>query len=200
MRVVSLGFGEYGAHWQFLGNHLWLYPRPETAVAISITGFDVLFSRNDVHCEKLSGGEGWGAVLTDFYAPGDYAPYVGKNRITDNTFDCALASAYCIRLQSRDPVVSGNRLRVRGHGTAVRIDGADVAASIVNNDITVEAGSGILLETRGDDASIVSHNRIAATNGSVAIHVASPSKTDNQRIEQNTISGFAQGVIRGGAN
>jgi hypothetical protein len=200
VRVVSLGFGEYGAHWRFLGNHLWLYPRPETAVAISITGFDVLFSRNDVHCEQLSGGQGWGAVLTDFYAPGDYAPYVGKTRITDNTFDCALASANCIRLQSPDPVVTGNRLRVRGHGTAVRVDGVDVAASIMNNDIAIDVGSGILLETRGQDASIVWSNRIAGTNGSVAIHVASPSKTAKQRIEQNTISGFAQRVIREGGN
>jgi hypothetical protein len=66
----------------------------------------------------------------------------------------------------------------------------------VNNDIAIGVGSGILLETRGQDASIVSSNRIAGTNGSVAIHVASPSKTGKQRIEQNTISGFAQGVIR----
>jgi Periplasmic copper-binding protein (NosD) len=194
MRVTSLGFGEYGAHWRFLGNHLWLYPRPETVVAASITGLDVLFSGNDVHCEKLSGGEGWGAVLTDFYAPGDYAPYVGKNRTTDNTFDCELAGAYCIRLQSRDPVVSGNRLRVRGSGAAIRLDGSDVAASIVDNDITVDGGPGIMLEAGGHDASTVPRNRIAATNGSMGIHVASPSK--DQRIEQNTISGFAQDVVR----
>jgi hypothetical protein len=195
-RVTSLGFGEYGAHWRFLGNHLWLYPQPETAVAISLSGLDVLFSGNDVHCEELSGGEGWGAVLTDFYAPGDYAPYIGRNRITDNTFDCKLVNAYCLRLGSRDPVVTGNRIRCRGSGTAIRSDGVDVAASIMDNDITVDAGAGILLEGGGHDASIVSRNRIAATNGSVAIHVASPSHTDQQRIEQNTISGFAQGVMR----
>ena len=93
-------------------------------------------------------------------------------------------------------MVNGNRLRVRGYGTAVRVDGVDVAASIVDNDITVDAGSGILLETHGDDASTISQNRITAKDGSVAIHVASHSNPGKQRIEQNTISGFAEGVMR----
>lgn len=192
VRAVSIGFGEYGAHWQFLENDLWLYPAPHTAVAISISGLDVLFSRNYVHCGKLSGGEGWGSVLTDFYAPADYAPYIGKIRITDNTIDCELAGAYCIRTGSRDPVIAGNRLRVRGSGAAIRLDGSDVAASIVDNDVSVDVGGGILLETYGHDCSTVARNRISAANGTVGIHVASPSK--DQRIEHNTISGFAQDV------
>src|SRR5512136_293582 len=200
VRAASVGYGEYGAHWRFLGNHMWLYPRPETAVAISITGLDVLFSGNDVHCEKLSGGEGWGSVLTDFYAPGDYAPYVGKSRVTDNTFDCELAGVYCIRMQSGDPVVTGNRLRIRGSGAAIRFDGDYIAASIMNNDITLDTGAGIMLETGRHDACTITSNRIAATNGRVAIHVALPSITGKQRIEHNTISGFKQDVKREGGN
>ena len=70
----------------------------------------------------------------------------------------------------------------------------DVAASIVKNDIAVETGAGILLETRGNDASVISGNHITATNGSVAIQVASPAtpNTGKHRIEKNIISGFAQ--------
>jgi hypothetical protein len=200
VRAASVGFGEYGAHWRFLKNHMWLYPRPETAVAVSVTGLDVLFSGNDVHCAKLTGGQGWGCVLTDFYAPGDYAPYVGKVQITDNTIECEPGTAYGLLLRSRDPVVTGNRLRVRGSGAAIRFDGDYIAASIMNNDITVDTGAGILLETGSHDACTITRNRIAATNGSTAIHIASPSKTDQQRIEQNTLSGFAQGVIREGGN
>lgn len=192
-RVTSLGFGEYGAHWRFIRNHMWLYPNPQTAVAISISGLDVLFSENDVHCEKLSGGEGWGSVLTDFYAPGDYAPYVGRNRVTDNTFDCELAGAYCIRMQSQDPVVSRNHLRIRGSGAGIRLDGFNVAAVITDNEITVDSGAGIMVEGGGHDTSTVSRNRITATRGTVGIHVAWPS-TD-QRIEQNAILGFAQDVV-----
>lgn len=193
-RLTSLGFGEYGAHWRFLRNHLWLYPNPQTAVAISISGLDVVFAENDVHCEKLSGGEGWGAVLSDFYAPDDYAPYIGRNRVTDNTFDCELAGAYCIRMQSRDPVVARNHLRVRGAGAAIRLDGVDVAATVTDNNITVDTGAGILLEGGGHDTSTVSGNHIAATNGTMGVHVASPSQ--DQRIEQNTIAGFARDVVR----
>ena len=200
VRAASVGFGEYGAHWRFLKNHMWLYPRPETAVAVSVTGLDVLFSGNDVHCGKLTGGQGWGCVLTDFYAPGDYAPYVGKVRITDNTIECEPGAAYGLLLRSRDPVVTGNRLRIRGSGAAIRFDGDYIAASIMNNDITVDTGAGIMLETGSHDACTITRNRIAATNGRVAIHVASPSKTGKQRIEQNTISGFAQGVKRKGGN
>jgi hypothetical protein len=198
VRAASVGYGEYGAHWRFLKNHLWLYLRPETAVAVSITGLDVLFSGNDVHCGKLTGGQSWGCVLTDFYAPGDYAPYVGKVRITDNTIECEPGAAYGLLLRSRDPVVTGNRLRVRGPGAAICFDGDYIAASIVNNDITVDTGAGIMLETGSHDACTITRNRIAATNGSMAIHVASPSKTGKQRIEQNTISGFKQGVKREG--
>lgn len=200
VRAASVGYGEYGAHWRFLKNHIWLYPRPETAVAVSITGLDVLFSGNDVHCGKLTGGQGWGCVLTDFYAPGDYAPYVGKVRITDNTIECEPGAAYGLLLRSRDPVITGNRLRVGGSGAAIRFDGDYIAASIMNNDITVGTGAGIMLETGSHDACTITHNRIAATKGSVAIHVASPSKTGKQRIEQNTVSGFAQDVKREGGN
>lgn len=196
VRAASVGYGEYGAHWRFLSNHMWLYPRPETAVAVSITGLDVLFSGNDVHCGKLTGGQGWGCVLTDFYAPGDYAPYVGKVRITDNTIECEPGAAYGLLLRSRDPVVTGNRIRIRGPGAAIRFDGDYIAASIMNNDITLDTGAGIMLETGSHDACTITSNRIAATNGSVAIHVASPSKTGKQRIEQNTISGFRQDVKR----
>ncbi|HEY3281855.1 MAG TPA: hypothetical protein VGN26_06230, partial [Armatimonadota bacterium] len=199
-RAASVGFGEYGAHWRFLKNHMWLYPRTETAVAVSITGLDVLFSGNDVHCGKVTGGEGWGCVLTDFYAPGDYAPYVGKVRITGNTIECESGAAYGLLLRSRDPVVTANRLRVRGPGAAIRFDGDYIAASIMDNDITVDTGAGIMLETGSHDACTITRNRIAAANGRVAIHVASPSKTGRQRIEQNTLSGFAQGVIRDGGN
>ena len=142
VRAASVGYGEYGAHWRFLKNHLWLYPKPETAVAVSITGLDVLFSGNDVHCGKLTGGQGWGCVLTDFYAPGDYAPYVGKVRITDNTIDCEPGAAYGLLLRSRDPVITGNRLRVRGSGAAIRFDGDHIAASIMKNDITVDTAPG----------------------------------------------------------
>jgi hypothetical protein len=49
-------------------------------VAVSVTGLDVLFSGNEVHCWTLAGGQGWGCVLTDFDAPGDSAPHVGKFR------------------------------------------------------------------------------------------------------------------------
>jgi hypothetical protein len=42
----------------------------------------------------------------------------------------------------------------------------------------------------------IKDRRIAGSNGSVL--VASPFETGKQRIEQNTISGFAQGVIREG--
>jgi hypothetical protein len=78
VRAASVGFGEYGAHWRFLKNHMWLYPRPETTVAVSVTGLDVLFSGNDVHCGKLTGGQGWGCVLTDFYAPWRLCPLRGE--------------------------------------------------------------------------------------------------------------------------
>ena len=83
------------------------------------------------------------------------------------------------------PLALERELRVRGHGTALRVDGVDVTASIVGNDITVDTGAGIMLEAQGDDASTISRNRIAAKAGSMAIHVASPSDTGKQRIEQN---------------
>lgn len=54
----------------------------------------------------------------------------------------------------------------------------------------------IQLEARGHDASTVSHHHIVAKSGLSSIHVASRSDTGKQRIEQNTILGFAQGAIR----
>ena len=194
--VVSLGFGEYGAHWQFVRNHLWLHPEPETAVAISITGLDVLFTGNDVHCEELSGGEGWGTVLTDFYAPGDYAPYIGQIRVTDNTFDCKLRNAYCLRFGSRDPVAVGNRIRCTGVGTAIRSDGTNVAATIARNDVAIGNGSGILMEGGGSDGSVLVDNRLSAARGDMAIHIAAHDHAPRQRIERNTFSGFRHGVVK----
>lgn len=200
IRAASVGFGEYGAHWLFLRNHLWLYPQPDTAVAVSISGLDVLFSGNDVHCAKLTGGEGWGCVLTDFYAPGDYAPYVGRVRIQDNTIECEPGAAYGLLLRTRDPVVSGNRIQVRGAGTAIRIDGDHMSASIVKNDIRVEQGAGIMLETGIHDASTIESNRTTGTNGGVAVHVARRSKSGKPRIERNVFSGFARGIEWGAGN
>ena len=51
VRAVSLGFGEYGAHWRFLRIIFGSIParRPPWR---SASRADVLFSRNDVHCES----------------------------------------------------------------------------------------------------------------------------------------------------
>ena len=57
-------------------------------------------------------------MLTDFYAPGDYTPYVGKIRITDNTIDCEPGVPTAFGCGVGIPVVTGNRIRVRGSGAA----------------------------------------------------------------------------------
>ena len=110
-KVKSTGFGEYGAHWKLIHNHFWLSPDPTQAVGIALGGLDVTFSDNDVHGGNITGGNGRGSLIVDYYGLSPYVAYVGGIQITNNVIECVASGSYCVSLGARDTVLSGNQIR-----------------------------------------------------------------------------------------
>jgi hypothetical protein len=146
--TTSVGFGEYGAHWKFINNHFWLSPASPAAVAL--TGLDVLFDGNDVHgnqTDTTSGG--WAALLTDFYGPSSYAPYLGQVRVTNNTFTCQADGNSCVLLKTQDPTFSNNRVYAKGTARGLWVTYPTTTATIQGNYLAMGSGTPMMIGQGG---------------------------------------------------
>lgn len=183
-RVRSMGFGEYGAHWTFTGNHIWLFPDARVSAMLALGGLDVTFANNDVH------GIGTVPLLADYIGPDDYARYVGRITITGNSIACQVDNTNCIALQSMDPVLTDNGIIVTGYGAVgIKVEGPlPQSATIQRNSLN---GAGIVLNTLKNDASVIAGNTITGASGT-GIYVASPPapNTGGHVISGNAITGF----------
>ena len=170
--ATNVGFGEYGAHWRFSGNHFWVSPTT-TPVAVSITGLDIIFDGNDVHClTNLTAGSGWGSVLTDLYAgTASYVNYVGVIRVTNNVFYCQADGNNCVLLQSADPVFSNNRVYATGSATGLWLTSTlTQTATVQRNYFSMGTGTPIYMDGAADSQSIISGNTVLGSAPSLNIY------------------------------
>jgi hypothetical protein len=195
--VRQTGMGEYAAHWRFTGNTFILRPDVKTTVGLGIGGLDIDFHTNRVEGGNLVGGGGFGSLMADYNAPDDYAPYVGRIRITDNVFSCRADGNACLGLFAPDTVVTGNTITVRGSGNGIHAEGPLPQSLVIrNNRLTMGTGNGMVIVTPLRDGSTITHNTISGSKSAAGIFVASP-KSPNagaHAIADNTITGFGTEV------
>ena len=187
--TTSTGFGEYGAHWTFTGNHFWLNADASTMAMLFMGGLDVKFTGNDVH------GAGNVPVVADYLAADFYASYVGRISMTKNTITCQIQNSNCVALQSVDPVFSNNTLNITGYAAGIKIEGPLQQAATVQNNVLSGGAMGIMINTLHNDSSAITGNTIIGP-GIAGIYVASPltPNTGGHTITNNTIIGYTRTV------
>jgi Pectate lyase superfamily protein len=188
IQASSGGFGEYAAHWTLTGNHISLFPDPNSGAMLAIGGLDVTFSNNDVQ------GAGTVPLLAEFLGSDDYVAYVGRITISGNSFTCHVDNTVCIALKSPDPVFTDNLLNISGWAVGVIVEGVvRQSATIQRNSLN---GAGIVLNTLGVDASVVANNTITGAGGPAGIYIANPAipQTGGDLITRNIITGFTRTV------
>ena len=191
--VAATGFGEYGAHWTITQNTFALRPTPLTpGAALAIGGLDVLFSNNNVQ-GMVPGNL---PLMADFLGLDSDVPFVGQIRIVNNTFNCNASGANCLRVVATDTVVNGNHFGLTGGGQVILVEGPlPQSAQIQNNNLSVQSGLGIVLNTLSIDGSNVSCNTIIGA-GPAGIYIASPPKPNQGQniLSGNTVLGFATAI------
>ncbi len=195
--VRQMGMGEYAAHWKFTKNRFTLHPDAKTAVGLFIGGFDIDFSNNHVEGGNLTGGGGFGCLTADYSAPDDYAPFVGKIKIADNTVSCQADGNACLGLFAPDTVVTGNTLTVKGSAVGIHAEGPlPQSLTIENNTLSMGSGNGMVIATPVRDGSTISGNTLSGSAGAVGILVASPRSPNSgtHMISNNAIRGFGADV------
>jgi hypothetical protein len=185
------GMGEYAADIRFIRNSIRLHPDAKTNVGLLIGGIDIVFRGNTLSGGNISSGEGWGCLLSDCVGPG-YEHYVGKIRITDNTFVCQADGNACINLIAPDTTFTGNTLRVTGSARGIRAEGPlPQTLTIKDNTLAMGTGDGIFVASPRVDGSVISGNSITGS-GANGIDVASPAKPNAGQhvIRGNTVRGY----------
>ena len=189
--------GEYAAHWKFTNNRFTLHPNAKTTVGLFFGGLDIDFRNNHVEGGNLTGGGGFGSLVADYSAPDDYAPYVGKIRIADNTISCRADGNACLGVFAPDTVVTGNTLTVRGSAAGIHAEGPlPQSLTIRDNRLSMASGNGMVIVTHKRDGSTITGNVLSGSPGAVGIFVASP-RTPNSGghvIANNSIRGFGTAV------
>jgi hypothetical protein len=187
-RVAAVGFGEYAANITMTNNHIFLHVDPNIVAGVAMGGQNVVFKGNDVHTlGNNTGGQGWGFIVTDVYAPAYYYAYTGNIQITNNTIQCVADGNNCLLLESYGAVASGNTITATGFATGIN---AVSSAQITNNTINIGSGTGILLQPWAN-AATVAGNTLSGT-GPFGIYVADPpTPASGLLIQNNTMQGFA---------
>lgn len=192
-KVKSTGFAEYGAHWKLIHNHFWLSPDSTQANGLALGGLDVTFSDNDVHGGNLTGGNGRGSLIMDYYALSPYVAYVGGIQITNNVIDCVATGSYCLSLGARDTVLSGNQIKTTGTNAPILVQASvPQTVRIEGNTLSLEGGgSGIVLNTASPDGCVVRNNIITGSGKAGVYVVSGPTAHEGGHIiSNNTITGF----------
>jgi hypothetical protein len=190
----NAGFGEYAAHMTLTHNQFWIQANPSVVAGIFTGGMDVNFCNNDVHAGNITGGSGWGAVLADFIGIADYASYVGRIRIANNTFHC-MADVNCgLGIFAPDTSVTGNTIRATGNTLGIHAEGVLPQTNhIQGNTLSMDSGDGILIATHSSDgcASVITGNTISGS-GAHGIYVNAHGAPDagGVTLASNTITGF----------
>lgn len=190
----SVGFGEYAAHIMLMNNHFHIHANPSVVAGIFIGGLDVTFTNNDVQGGNITGGSGWGAMLADFIGPAEYAPYVGRIRIVNNTFECQADGDTCLGIFGADTCVIGNRIRITGSARGMHVEGPLVQSNyIVGNHLQMGSGDGLVIVTgaAGSGGSVIARNAISGS-GTFGIHVithGAPGAGDIT-LSNNIVTGF----------
>ncbi len=187
--TTSAGFGEYGAHWTFTGNHFWLNADSSTMAMLFMGGLDVTFTGNDVH------GAGNVPVVADYLPPALYGNYVGRISMTKNTITCQVQNSNCVALQSVDPVFANNTLSISGYAAGIKIEGPSQQTAAIQNNFLSGAAMGIMVNTLHNDSVVITGNTIIGP-GIAGIFIASPStpNTGGHTITNNTIIGYNRTV------
>jgi len=186
--VISVGTGEYGAHWTITGNTMTVHPNAANPVGVSFGGLDMVFSNNHVQ-----GTSPTSIPLVEDAEDHPFAPWVGQIRILNNTFTCPAAGAACLKVSSADPVINNNQFNVTGAGTiGIQIEGPlPQSAQIMGNSITVQGGTAVVVNSPQVDNSTISCNTLTGP-GQQGIYLSQPSapQTGADIISGNTITGF----------
>lgn len=186
--VSSVGFGEYGAHWQFTSNIFNVYPDGTEPAAVSIGGLDVSFSGN-----TITGITNQAPLLADYAGVDAYDSYVGQIRIQNNILNCTAWGSSCINLASVDPVASGNTITGGGNSTGILVQGPlPQSAMVTGNNIAIGSAIGVVIYTYGADATTVTCNTISG-DGPYGVYIGSSSSAPNggaDTVAYNNVSGF----------
>ncbi len=190
----SVGFGEYAAHLRLTGNHFRLHADPSVVAGIFVGGNDIEFSHNEVHCTNITGGSGSGTVLVDFIGPVEYASYVGKIRIADNTLECQDDGNACLGVFAADTSVTGNTIIAKGNGLGIHAEGPSLQSNLIkDNKILMDSGDGILIviPATGGSGTVVSGNTIRGS-GAHGVHVNAHGAVSagGAVVSDNRITGF----------
>ena len=194
VKVKNVGFGEYAAHWQLINSHFWLFPDLSVAIGLGLGALDLEVANNDIHVTNITAGSGSGSVVADNDGPGEYNDYIGGVRIHGNRIECRADGNSCMRLTTRDPVVTGNEIIASGNACGIKVEGPS-GATISDNTIRVGSSSAVVLNSSTDATRIIGN--VLSGSGQFAIFIASPAKAQlgGHVISGNRISGFKSDVF-----
>lgn len=194
--ATQIAFGEYAAHWILQGNHFWIYPGNNVAVGLVTGGLDVEFGSNDIH-GTIVAGSGSGALIADYAGPTGESSQFGRIIYRANKIECRADGNNCMRLSTKDPLVTGNSITTTGSANGIKVEGLQgQVAMIRNNTISVGTSPAIVLNSTMADGSVISDNTLTGT-GAYAVYVAnSPSpQLGGHVFSNNRISGFQNAVF-----
>ena len=194
--ATQIAFGEYAAHWILEGNHFWLYPGTNVAVGLATGGLDVEFASNDIHGTIVTGG-GSGALIADYTGPAAESSEFSRITYRANKIECRADGNNCMRLSTKDPLVTGNWITAAGTANGIKIEGLPgQLAKIQSNTISVGTSPAIVLNSPVADGSLISGNRLTGA-GAYAVYVAnSPSpQLGGHVFSNNIISGFQHAIF-----
>ncbi len=194
----NMGFGEYAAHITFTNNHFWIHADPTVVAGVFIGGKDVNFSNNDVHGGNITGGSSWGALLSDFIGPAEYASYVGQIRIANNTFNCQADGNACLGIFAADTSVTGNTITVVGSALGIHAEGPLLQSNTIRgNTFSMGSGDGILIVTpsTGGSGSVITGNTISGSGAhGIYVNAHGAPNAGGITLLSNTITGFGAPV------
>ncbi|HUC86361.1 MAG TPA: glycosyl hydrolase family 28-related protein, partial [Candidatus Acidoferrales bacterium] len=190
----SLGFGEYAAHMMLVNNHIRIHANPSVVAGIFIGGLDVTFANNDVQGGNVTGGSGWGAILADFIGPAEYASYVGRIRIANNTFVCQADGDSCLGISGADTSVTGNLITITGSARGLHVEGPLVQSNyIAGNRLQMDSGDGMVIVTpaTGSGGSVITGNQISGSGlHGIYVDTRGAAATGGLTLSSNIIAGF----------
>lgn len=195
-KVKSAGFGEYAAHWSLINNHFWLFPDETVTVGLATGGLDVEVAANDIH-GTITSGNGSGALIGDYHGPREDSSQFGQIRFRGNTVECRADGNNCMRLVTRDPTVTDNRITATGSAYGIKLEGLPgQTATILNNRIAVGSSSALMLNSAAVDASVVIGNTLTGY-GIYAIYVTSPGQPQSggHLFSRNIVRGFQNAIF-----
>jgi hypothetical protein len=166
-----------------------------TTVGLATGGLDVEVRGNSVQGGNLTAGNGSGALIADYAGLEAYLAYIGNITFRSNTIACRADGNSCMRLTTRDPVITNNRITATGTACGIKIEGLSDNFVLTDNVINVGAGPALILNV-GTLQGLMSGNLLSgAGSHAVYLHGSQSPTVVEQISSRNRISGFRQPML-----